>query len=162
MSIFRDFTSVLGQGKQVWLFFFTSQCLYLEILHQCWGRGSKFDYTSSRLSVYIWRFCISVGAGEASLTILPHVVVSIFRDFESVLGQGKQVWLFIFTSQCLYLEILRQCWGKGSKFDYPSSHLVFIFRDFASVLGQGKEVWLLPHVLVSIFRDFVSVLGQGK
>jgi hypothetical protein len=25
------------------------------------------------------------------LTILPHVVVSIFRDFASVLGQGKQV-----------------------------------------------------------------------
>ena len=91
VSIFRDFTSVLGQGKQVRLYFFTSQCLYLEILHQCWGRGSKFDYTSSRLSVYILRFCISVGVGEASLTILLHVLVSIFGDFTSVLGQGKQV-----------------------------------------------------------------------
>ena len=91
VSIFRDFKSVLGQGKQVRLYFFTSQCLYLEILHQCWGRGSKFDYTSSRLSVYILRFCISVGVGEASLTILLHVLVSIFGDFTSVLGQGKQV-----------------------------------------------------------------------
>ena len=66
VSIFRNFASVLGQG-------------------------SKFDYTSSRLSVYIWRFCISVGVGEASLNILLHVLVSIFRDFASVLGQGKQV-----------------------------------------------------------------------
>ena len=68
-----------------------SQRLYLEILRQCWGRGSKFDYTSSCLSVYFWRFCISVGAGEASLTILLHVLVSIFGDFTSVLWQGKQV-----------------------------------------------------------------------
>jgi hypothetical protein len=60
-------------------------------LHQCWGRGSKFDYCSARLSVYIWRFCLSVGVGEASLTILLHVLVSIFGDFTSVLGQGKQV-----------------------------------------------------------------------
>jgi hypothetical protein len=34
---------------------------------------------------------VSVGAGEAGLTILLHVSVSIFRDFASVLGQGKQV-----------------------------------------------------------------------
>ena len=61
MSIFRDFASVMG-------------------------RGSKFDYSSSRLSVYIWRFCFSVGVGEASLTILLHVSVSIFEDFTSVLG----------------------------------------------------------------------------
>ena len=66
MSIFRNFASVLGQG-------------------------SKSDYTSSRLSVYIWRFCISVGVVEASLNILLHVLGSIFRDFASVLGQGKQV-----------------------------------------------------------------------
>ena len=91
MSIFGDFTSVLGQGKQVRLYFFTSQCLYLEILHQCCGRGSKFDYSSSCLSVYIWRFYVSVVAGEANLTILLHVSVSIFRDFTSVLWQGKQV-----------------------------------------------------------------------
>jgi hypothetical protein len=97
-SIFGDFTSVLGQRKQVRLFFFTSQCLYLEILRQCWGRGSKFDYTSSRLGVYIWRFYVSVGLGEASLTIFPHVLVSIFGDFRSMLGQGKQVRLFFFTS----------------------------------------------------------------
>ena len=51
--------------RQVWLFF-TSQCLYLEILRQCWGRGSKFDYTSSRLSVDIWKFYVSVGAEEVS------------------------------------------------------------------------------------------------
>jgi hypothetical protein len=63
----------------------------LEILRQCWGRGSKFEYTSSRLSIYIWRFYVSVEAGEASLTILLHVLVSIFRDFVSVLGQRKQV-----------------------------------------------------------------------
>ena len=68
-----------------------SQCLCLEILRQCWGRGSKLDYTSSRLSVYILRFCISVGAGEASLNILLHLSASIFRDFVSVLGKGKQV-----------------------------------------------------------------------
>jgi hypothetical protein len=91
VSIFGDFTSVLGQGKQVRLYFFTSQCLYLEILCQCWGRGSKFDYSSSRLSVYIWRFYVSVGAEEASLTIFLHVLVSIFGDFLSVLGQRKQV-----------------------------------------------------------------------
>ena len=29
------------------------------------GQGSKFDYSSSRLSVYIWRFHVSVGVGEA-------------------------------------------------------------------------------------------------
>jgi hypothetical protein len=75
-----------------------SQRLYLEILRQCWGRGSKFDYTSSRLSVYIWRFYVSVGAGEASLNILLHVLASMFRDFTSVLGQGKQVRLYFFTS----------------------------------------------------------------
>ena len=75
-----------------------SQCLYLEILRQCWGRGSKFDYSSSRLSVYIWRFYVSVVAGEASLTILLNVSVSMCRDFVSVLGQRKQVWLFFFTS----------------------------------------------------------------
>ena len=99
VSIFGDFASVLEQGKQVRLFFFMSQCLYLEILRQCCGRGSKFDYSSSRLSVYIWRFCVGVcGAGEASLNILLHVLVSIFRDFVSVLGQGKQVRLFFFTS----------------------------------------------------------------
>ena len=34
---------------------------------------------------------MSVGAGEASLTILFHVLVSIFGDFTSVLGQEKQV-----------------------------------------------------------------------
>ena len=34
---------------------------------------------------------MSVGAGEASLTILPHISLSMFRDFTSVLGQGKQV-----------------------------------------------------------------------
>ena len=68
-----------------------SQRLYLEILCQWWGRGSKFDYSSPRLSVYIWRFYISVGAGEASLNILLHVLMSIFGDFTSVLGQGKQV-----------------------------------------------------------------------
>jgi hypothetical protein len=28
---------------------------------------------SSRLSVYIWRFCISVGVGEARLAVLLHV-----------------------------------------------------------------------------------------
>jgi hypothetical protein len=86
VSIFRDFASVLGHGKQVCLFFFMSQCLYLEILHQCCGRGSKFDYSSSCLSVYIWRFYVSVGAREAGLTILLHVSVSIFRDFVLVLG----------------------------------------------------------------------------
>ena len=92
-----------------------SQCLYLEILRQCWGRGSKFDYSSSRLGVYIWRFtsllgqgskfdyyssrlsvsiwrfCISVGAGKASFTILLDVSLSVFGDFVSVLGHGKQV-----------------------------------------------------------------------
>ena len=88
--MFRDFTSVLGYGKQVRRFFFTSQCLYLEILCQCCGRGSKFDYTSSRLNVYIWRFYVSVGAGEASLTILLNVSVSIFRNVASVLGQGSK------------------------------------------------------------------------
>ena len=95
----------------------------MEILCQCWGRGSKLDYSSSRLSVYIWRFDVSVGAEEASLTILRHVLVSIFGDFASVLEQGKQVRLFFFMSQCLYLEILFQCWGRGSKFDYTSSRL---------------------------------------
>jgi hypothetical protein len=50
--------------------------------------GGKFD-SSSRLSVYIWRFYVSVGAGEASLTILLHVSVSIFGDFTSVLVQRK-------------------------------------------------------------------------
>ena len=68
-----------------------SQCLYLEILRQCCGRGSKFDYSSSRLSVYIWRFYISVVAGEASLTILLHVSVSIFGDFTSVLGRESKL-----------------------------------------------------------------------
>jgi hypothetical protein len=63
-----------------------SQCLYLEILHQCCCRGSKFDYSSSCLSVYNWRFYDSFGEGEASLTILLHVSVSIFRDFVLVLG----------------------------------------------------------------------------
>jgi hypothetical protein len=53
--------------------------------------GSKLDYTFSRLSVYFWRFYVSVGAGEASLTILLHVLVSIFGDFTSVLGQRKEV-----------------------------------------------------------------------
>jgi hypothetical protein len=91
VSIFRDFVSVLGQGKRVSPYFFTSQCLYLEILRQCCGRGSKFDYFSACLSVYIWRFYVSVVAGEASLTILLHVSVSIFGDFTSVLWQGKQV-----------------------------------------------------------------------
>jgi len=99
VSIFGDFASVLGQGKQVWLYVFMSQCLYLEILRQCWGRGSN----------------------------LPHVSVSIFGDFVSVLGQGKLVWLCVFMSQCLYLEILRECWGWGSKFDYTSSHLSVYF-----------------------------------
>ena len=66
VSMFGDFTSVLGQGKQVRLYFFTSQCLYLEILRQCWGRESKLDYSSSRLSVYMWRFYLNVGVGEAS------------------------------------------------------------------------------------------------
>ena len=60
-------------------------------LCQWWGRGSKFDYSSSHLSVYIWRFDVSVGASEASLTIPLHVSMSIFGDFASVLGQGKQV-----------------------------------------------------------------------
>ena len=68
------------------------QCIFGDdILHQCWGRESKLDYSSSRLSVYVWRFYVSVGAGEASLTVLLHVLVSILRDFTSVLGQGKQV-----------------------------------------------------------------------
>ena len=49
------------------------------------GREASFT-NSSRLSVYIWRFCVSVGAEEASLTILRHVLVSIFGDFVSVLG----------------------------------------------------------------------------
>ena len=43
------------------------QCIFGDdILHQCWGRGSKLDYTFSRLTVYIWKFYVSVGAGEAS------------------------------------------------------------------------------------------------
>jgi hypothetical protein len=68
------------------------QCIFGDdILCQCWCRESKLEYSSSRLSVYFWRFCVSVGAGKASLTILLHVLVSIFRDFVSVLGQGKQV-----------------------------------------------------------------------
>jgi hypothetical protein len=50
--------------------------------------GGKFD-SSSRLSVYIWRFYVSVGAGEANLTILLHVSVSIFGNFTSVLVQRK-------------------------------------------------------------------------
>ena len=68
------------------------QCIFGDdILHQCWGRASKLDYTFSRLTVYIWRFYVSVGTGEASLTMLLHVLVSIFGDFASVLGQRKQV-----------------------------------------------------------------------
>jgi hypothetical protein len=138
VSIFGDFASVLGQGKQVWLFFFTSQCLYLEILCQCWSRGSKLDYSSSRLSVYIWRLYVSVGA-------------------------GKQVWLFFFTSQCLYLEILHQCWGRESKFDYSSSRLIVgVWRFCVSVGAWKASLNILLHVSVSIFGDFVSVLGHGK
>lgn len=41
--------------------------------------------TSSRLSVDIWRFRVSVGAENASLIILPYVPMSIFGDFTSVL-----------------------------------------------------------------------------
>ena len=66
-------------------------------------------------------FTFGVGAGEASLSILLHVLVS------------------------LYLEILRQCWGRGRKFDYTSFTYIWRF-----------------YVLVSIFGDFTSVLGQGK
>jgi hypothetical protein len=55
-----------ASGRRQVCLFFTSQCLYLEILRQCWGRGSKFDYTSSRLSVDIWKFYVSVGAEEVS------------------------------------------------------------------------------------------------
>ena len=92
VSIFGDFTSVLGQGKQVRLYFFTSQCLYLEILHQCCGRGSKFDYSFSCLSVYIWRLYVSVGAEEASLAILLHVsCISVYLEmiFCVSVGVGK-------------------------------------------------------------------------
>jgi hypothetical protein len=69
------------------------QCIFGDgILCQCCYRESKLEYSSSRLSVYIWRFCVGVcGAGEASLNILLQVLVSIFRDCVSVLGQGKQV-----------------------------------------------------------------------
>ena len=76
------------------------QCIFGDdILCQCWCRESKIEYSSSRLSVYIWRFCVGVcGAGKASLNILLHVSASIFRDFTSVLGQGKQVRLYFFTS----------------------------------------------------------------
>ena len=72
------------------------------------------------------------------MNILLHVLVSIFGDFTSVLGQGKQVRLYFFMSQCLYLEILPQCWGRGSKFGYSSSRLMHqcIFGDdILSVLG---------------------------
>lgn len=62
------------------------QCLYLEMLRQPWGRGSNLDYISSRLSVYVWAFRVSVGVGEAILTIFRHVSVSIFGDFVSVMG----------------------------------------------------------------------------
>ena len=64
------------------------QCIFGDgILCQCWCRESKLEYIPSRLSVYIWIFCVGVcGAGEASLNILLHVLVSIFRDFVSVLG----------------------------------------------------------------------------
>ena len=56
---------------------------------------------------------MSVGAGEASLTILPHVSVSIFEEVMSVLGQG-------------------------SKFDYSSSRLsVYIWR-FHVIVGVGE------------------------
>jgi hypothetical protein len=81
-----------------------SQCLYLEILCQCWSRGSKLDYSSSRLSVYIWRFYVSVGAGEASLTILLHVSVSIFGEVMSVLEQGSK---FYYSSLRLSVYIWR-------------------------------------------------------
>ena len=123
VSIFGDFAWALGRGKQVWLFFFTSHCLCLDILRECLGNGSKLDYSSSRLSVYIWRFYVSVGVGEGRLTIFLYVLVSIFGDFTSVLGHVKQVWLYFFTSRCLYLEILCQWWGRGSKLDYSSSCL---------------------------------------
>ena len=66
-------------------------------------RESKLDYSSSRGGVYIWRFYVSVEAEEAHLTIFLHVLVSIFRDFVSVLGQRKQVWLFLFTSHASVL-----------------------------------------------------------
>jgi hypothetical protein len=103
-------------------------------LRHCLGMGSKFDYYSSRLSVSIWRFCISVGAGKASFTILLDVSLSVFGDFVSVLGHGKQVWIYFFTSQCLYLEILCQCWGMESKFEYTSSCLsVYIWRFYVGV-----------------------------
>ena len=162
VSIFRDCTSVLGQGKQVWLFFFTSQCLYLEILRECWGRGSKFDYTSSHLSVYIQRFYVSVGAGEASLTILPHVSLSIFRDFTSVLGRESK---FDYTSSRLSVYIQRFCvsFGAGEASLTTSSYLsVYIWRFCVSVGAGEAGLTILLHVSVAIFRDFTSVLGQQK
>ena len=80
------------------------QCIFGDdILCQCCCRESKLEYSSSRLSVYIWRFCVGVcGAGEASLNILLHVLVSIFRDFVSVLGQGSK---FDYTSSRLSVYI---------------------------------------------------------
>ena len=94
------------------------QCIFGDdILCQCWYRESKLEYSSSRLSVYIWRFCVGVcGAGEASLNILLHVLVSIFRDFCVSVGAGK-------ASLNILLHVS-----------------VSIFRDFASVLWQGKQV----------------------
>ena len=66
-----------------------SQCLYLEILRQCCGRGSKFDYSSSCLSVYIWRFYVSVGAEEASLAILLHVsCMSVYLEMIFCISVG--------------------------------------------------------------------------
>ena len=67
---------------------------------------------------------MSVGVGEASLTVLLHVSVSKFGDFMSVFGVGETS-LFDYTSSRLIVYIWRfyVCWGRGGKFDCNSSRL---------------------------------------
>jgi hypothetical protein len=68
------------------------QCIFGDdILCQCWYRESKLEYSSSRFSVYIRRFCVGVWGRGSKFEYISTRLVSIFRDFVSVLGQGKQV-----------------------------------------------------------------------
>jgi hypothetical protein len=131
----------------------------LEISRQCWCRGSKLDYSSSCLSVYIWKCYVSVGAGEESLTTSSRRGVYIWRFYVSVEAEEANFTILPHVSG-LYLEILRQCWGRGSKLDYSSSRLsVYIWRFYVSVGVGEASLTILLHVSVSIFEDFTSVLG---
>ena len=105
-------TDLSGVGRGKFDYFFMPECLYLEISHQWLGGGywekGTFHCNSIHLSVYIWRYCFSGGVG-GSLTVLPHIWVSIFGNCVSVVGWGNWRGKSDCNSSCQVVYILKSC-----------------------------------------------------